>query len=284
MKLAALFLLLPMLQHGDHEPLPVEKTLCTERVVAPMLPGPRRAPLIELTIGGKPYQFLLDTGATGGRIDPTIVERLGLKPVGEVRAGDPSGKNTRQVKIYRIPEITIGTAHFYGVSMFADAGPQSKMKLSDGVIGYGVFQELLLTLDYPNKQVILERGSLPASAMAYKTEHGIPTLPITAGKVTVVGHVDSGSDGGLAVPLKYKDRLPLAEPPKVIGHARTLFNSMDIYGAKLSEPVTIGGMPVEVPLIELNDLLPFGNIGGKVLQKFKVVIDQKNKRIQFVKP
>ena len=279
-----LLLSLPAFQHHEMEPIPVERTVCTSKSILPILPGPRKAPLIELTIGGKPYHFLLDTGATGGRISPEIVATLGLKPVGEVTAGDPSGKNNRQVKIYRIPEIIAGNAHLYGVTMFADSGPAAGMKLAAGVIGYAVFKDLLLCLDYPAKRVTLENGSLPASALHYQTEHGIPTLPIKIGDVTVIGHVDSGADGGLSVPMKYQDQLPLAEKPRVIGHARTLFNAIDIYGAKVSQPITIGGMSVDVPLLEMNDLLPFGNIGGRVLSKYKVTIDQKHQRIQFVKP
>ena len=70
----------------------------------------------------------------------------------------------------------------------------------------------------------------------------------------------------------------------MLGHARTLFNEFTIYGAKVKGPVTIGGMPIEVPLIEMHDLFPFGNIGLRVLQNYRVTIDQKNRRIQFEKP
>jgi hypothetical protein len=239
--------------------------------------------MIELSIGGKPYHFLLDTGATGGRISPSVVATLGLKPVGEVRAGDPSGKNSKTVQIYKIPEITAGTAHFYGVQMFSDGGVNDK-SLADGVIGYAVFQDLLLTLDYPKRQVILERGKLPASAMNYTTEHGIPVLPIEVGSLKIDGHVDSGSDGGLYIPTKYKSKLNIDGEPKVLGHARTLFNEFDILGVKVKDPIKVGGMTINVPLIEMHDLFPIGNIGGRVLSQYRVTIDQKNRRIQFDSP
>lgn len=283
MIVATLASLLLAAQHRGYEPKPVDRIQFQGQTALPILPGPRKAPLIELKIGGKPYHFLLDTGATGGRIAPEIVESLGLKPEGEVRAGDPSGKNSRQVKIYRIPEIVAGTTHLYGVRMFS-VPTHTNNHLADGVIGYAVFQELLLSIDYAGKKVTLSKGVLPPSAIHYETEHGIPVLPIEIGNVKLIGHVDTGADGGLSVPMKYKDELPLAEPPKVIGHARTLFNSIDIYGAKVKGPVKIGGMTISVPMLELNEVLPFGNIGGRVLQQYVVTIDQRNRRIAFDRP
>jgi len=285
MILATLLSVVPFFQPIQEDPKPVERTECSSRVSLPMLPGHRSAPLIELSIGGKPYHFLLDTGAQGGRISPAIVESLGIQPIGEITAGDPSGKGERQVKIYSIPEIDAGSAKFYGVSMFADAGPQGgPAGLADGVISAGMFQDLLLTLDYPGKQVVFEPGSLPSSAISYSLMHGLPALPIQIGNVKLMGHVDSGSDGGLMVPLKYKSQLPLDGGAKVIGKARTLFNEITIYGAKVKGPITIGGMAINVPMIEMHDMFPVGNIGGKVLSQYKVTLDQKHKRIQFEKP
>lgn len=267
----------------NHDPIAVGRTEFHGEVRLPMLPSKRKAPLIELTIKGKKYHFLLDTGAQGSRVSPEVVAGLGLSPIGEVMAGDPSGKNSRSVKIYLVPKVSAGSADFYGVRMFADAGPThgGGAQLSDGVLSYAVFKDLLLVLDYRHKQVILKKGALPASSLNYGLEHGLPTLPIQIGNVTVTGHVDSGADGGLSIPLKYKDQLPLAEQPRVIGHGRTLFNSVDIYGAKVKGPVKIGGMPVGVSMIEMTSLFPFGNIGGRVLQNYTVTIDQRDHRIQF---
>src|ERR1041385_7205786 len=99
------FLLRPQ---SDDLPQVVDKVDCTSEVVLPFLESQRQAPCISLEIGGKSYKFALDTGAVGGRIAPEIVASLGLKPVGQVQAGDPSGKNTRTVDIYKIPEVKAG--------------------------------------------------------------------------------------------------------------------------------------------------------------------------------
>lgn len=274
---------------SDVDSKAVESVTSPAKAVLPMLKSARQAPCIELEIGGKKYRFALDTGAVSGRVSPDIVAALGLKPIGEVRAGDPSGKNSRTVKLYRIPEIKAGAVTLHGVRMFADDGVEAKIGPAylDGVIGYAVFHDLLLTLDYPHNQVILTKGDMPkpeaAKAIHYKTEHGIPMLDVQIGDVKVDGHVDSGADGGLSIPSKYKDKLHMVGEPKLVGHARTLFNTMDIYSVTVKDPVKVGGQLMPTDKIELNDLLPFANIGGRLLHQFTVTIDQKQKLISFEK-
>lgn len=273
--------LLAVAQEQDEKP--VLKVDCPGEFKVPILPGPRKAPLIGVEIAGKKRHMLLDTGASGGRISNKIVEELGLRPVGQTVVGDPSGKNDRHANLYRIPETKIGGATVKGMLVFADdgVGPDG---LADGVLSYRVFQDLLLTIDYPGKQIVFGPGILPAGSPSYDLEHGIPVLTVTIGDAIVPCHLDSGSDGGLMVPTKFKGKMPLDGEPRVIGHARTLFNEIEILGVKVKGPVKFAGMDVTVPMVEMHDLFPFGNIGGRVLQQFAVSLDQRNHRVRFVKP
>jgi hypothetical protein len=266
---------------------PVQSISCPHQVTLPMLPTPRQSPMIELEINGRKYNFILDTGAVGGRIPLAIVKELGLKPVGKVLAGDPSGKNSREASVYRIPEIKAGGATLHGVRMMCDDGvvPPGVPTLREGVIGYAVFHDLLLTLDYPNKQVILVPGGMSADqakrAVPYTLEHGLPLLSVQVGSAKLTGHVDSGSDGGISIPSKFKSQLHLDGEPRMVGHAKTLFNSFDIFLAKVKDPIYVGGMKMPVDHIEMHDMFPFANIGGRLLKLFKVTIDQKKQRILF---
>jgi len=288
--IAALAFSLILCRQSQDLESPVDRVECPAEVVLPFQESQRQAPCINLEIGGKTYKFALDTGAVGGRISPEIVQSLGLKPIGQVQAGDPSGKNTRTVNIYRIPEIKAGGATLHGVRMFADDGVVSHdtKAFFDGVIGYAVFKDLLLTLDYPKRQVILDPGGMSDeqknNSIPYELENGIPFLQVQVGKVKVGAHVDSGSDGGLAIPAKFKSDLTLDGDPVKVGTARTLFNSVDIYLAKVKDEIKVGGLPMPLHAVELNDLFPTGNIGGRVLRNFKVVIDQKAHRILFDSP
>ena len=288
--IVALTLAISLLRQAADLPAPIDKLDCPKQVVLPMQDSARQAPVINLEIGGRTYRFALDTGAVGGRISEDVVKSLGLNPIGVVRAGDPSGKNTREVHIYKIPEIKAGDATLHGVRMFADSGvvPHDSKAYFDGVIGYAVFHDVLLTLDYPHKQVILTPGSMSSeelkSAIPYELEHGIPFLQVQVGKVKVGGHVDSGSDGALSIPAKFKPDLNIEGEPKLVGHARTLFNTVDIYSVKVKDPITVGGLKMPIDEVELNDLFPTANIGGRVLHKFVVTIDQKAQKIAFENP
>lgn len=280
--LATLAVLTLGLSQDDNEK-PILKVDCPQEIKVPILPGPRRAPLIEVEIGGKKRHMLLDTGASGGRISAKIVEELGLRPVGQTVVGDPSGKNERQTNLYRIPEAKIGGATFKGMLVFAEDGV-GPAGLADGVLSYRCFKDQLLTIDYPGRQIVFGPGMLPAGSAGYDVEHTIPLLHVTIGDAVVPCHLDSGSDGGMMVPTKFKDKMHIDGEPRVIGHARTLFNEIEILGVKVKDPVKFAGMELKIPIIEMHDLFPFGNIGGRVLQQFAVTIDQRNQRIRFVKP
>lgn len=266
----------------------VNRVDCPGRTVLPMLDGPGQAPLIELEIAGKKYKFALDTGSgSGGRVPEEIVSRLHLDVIGIARAGDPSGRNSRDIKLYRIPEVKAGGATLNGLRVMAesDAGPNRSPSGFDGIIGATAFEGLLLTLDYPHRQVILDPRGMTrdeiSRSLPYGLEHGLPILTITIGQVKVDGHVDSGSDGGLSIPAKFKDQLHLDGEPRIVGHLRTLFNETAIYSAKVKDPVAIGGMKLPIDQIEMHDLFPFGNIGGQVLRRYRITFDQKLKRILF---
>ncbi len=288
--IVALSLAFSLLAQNDGLGPPVDRIVCPREVVLPTIPSARQAPVINLEIGGKTYRFALDTGAVGGRISEEVVKSLGLKPVGIIQAGDPSGKHNRVVSIYKIPEIKAGDATLYGVRMMADSGvaPKGTAAYFDGVIGYAVFHDVLLTLDYPHSRVVLKPGGMSrdqlSASLPYELEHGIPFMQVQVGKVKVGGHVDSGSDGELSIPAKFKPDLNLQAAPVLVGHARTLFNTVDIYAAKVKDRILVGGLEMPIHQIELNDLFPFANIGGRLLRKFSVSIDQGRKRILFAAP
>src|SRR5439155_26218131 len=67
----------------------------------------------------------------------------------------------------------------------------------DGILGFALFTEYLLTLDYPAMQVRLARGALPPSnrtdILNVEIENRVPIIELAIGKVRVRAHVDSGN-------------------------------------------------------------------------------------------
>lgn len=255
-------------------------------VEVPMLAGEEVA--VEVRVNGKgPYRFLLDTGAAGGgRISESLADALSLKRVGQAISGDPMGKNRQTIDIVEADSLTIGDAAFsrvhLGVRDFGRPG-------FDGILGIGLFEEFLLTLDYPRQRVRIEKGNLPdadgKAVLAFENPRGIPQIRLKVGDQDVAVDVDSGNQKGeLVLPASYIGKVPLAKEPAVVGRGRTGYNEFEIKQAPLKGALQVGGQSVEQPLVDFVEGFPNGNFGHRFLQRFAVTIDQKNHRIRFQLP
>ena len=266
----------------------IERSDCPKIVTVPFTQGKHPGPIVEVQIGGKTRRMLMDTGAGACVVQQSLIDELGLKPFVETTARDPGGKNSMKVGLYRIPEIKIGGATFYGALAFVQPEASKKQVGSevvvDGVLSYGVFRDQLLVVDYPNKTMSFGPGELPSSAATFKLRSNTPEVDVAFGDVKVSCQVDTGAQGGLMVPLSFKNKLPLDSEPKVTGKTSTLFNTMEVWEAKLKGPVGLMGRKLEIPTVEMHEGFPIGNVGGKLLEKFKLTIDQKNKRIELADP
>jgi hypothetical protein len=71
-------------------------------------------PAIELMVNGRgPFLFAFDTGAEGGpRLDSSLMEKLGLKPSGQLRDGDPSGRSPGMAETVKLDSIEVGGIRF----------------------------------------------------------------------------------------------------------------------------------------------------------------------------
>jgi hypothetical protein len=245
-------------------------------------------PVFEVKVQGEgPYRFILDTGAAGtGRVSRELRETLGFEKVGEVLAGDPSGKNTQRRDMVRVDELAVGGVVFRDLDMLL-AGGQREDEGIDGVLGFALFSEALLTLDYPAKTLRLEKGALPPAdgkeILDLGLEHGIPSVRIDVAGVPVKADIDSGSMGWVMVPRKVADEVEFASEPLVIGRASTSFNSFDIKQGPLKGAVSVGSHRMENPPLDFAEIFPSANLGGQFLGHFAVTFDQKNRRVRFLR-
>jgi len=257
-----------------------------------MLPG--GDVLLEVRVDGKgPYHFLLDTGASGGgRINQPLVDSLGLKVVGQVLAGDSTGKNRQTLSIVRAPSVTVGAATFSDVNLIARdlAVASAGRNVSfDGVLGIELFQDYLLTLDFPARRVRIEKGDLPPAdgreILDFESWHGVARVQVKVGDLAVTTDVDSGNlHGGFVLPASYLGKVALEGEPKVVGRRRTGFNELEVKQATLKDPLQIGGLVLQHVTADFIDGLPHASFGQQLLARFAVTIDQKNRRIRFQMP
>jgi predicted aspartyl protease len=256
--------------------------LSGELVLVPMQLFGGRPQVEALVNGKKSYPFILDTAAARGRIPLQMVEELGLEPIGEAGVRSGVGEPVR-VKLYKLDTLKLEGVEIRNlVVVGADFGPQKDDLPS--ALPVSAFADVLLTLDYPGQQVVVQRGELPPAdgQTTFDYQGRLQSFPGTLGGVAVTFHPDSGSGGGISVSRELAAKLPLAAPPTPAGKARTINTEVEIFEAKLQGNAQWGKQVVEAPTLSILEGLREPLLGSDVLQHFSVALDQKNRRIRFV--
>lgn len=248
-------------------------------------------PAVEVMVNGKgPFIFAIDTGAQGSaRVDSSLVEKLELKPVGQIQAGDGSGLNTRMMDVIKLDSLAIGNLRFQNVEApTRNYNMRPDAPHVDGIIGFNLFSDYLLTLDFPAKRVRVERGELPKvdekEVLSYDAARGTPSIELSVGSIKVNARIDSGNmSGGVVVPESLAQQLQLSSEPKVVGKAKTVSNEFEIKEAALKGSLRLGRYEFNEPLITFAPIFRDANVGSKMLRDFALTFDQKNHRVRFIR-
>ncbi len=244
-------------------------------------------PFVQVLVNGQgPFTFGIDTG-TGGEaiLSSGLIQHLGLHASGETEVGDASRMNQRKVKVFQIDSLKVGTAEFRGVE--ATQYPGSMLEATDGILGFPLFREYLLTLDYPHQQLTLARGSLPPAngdqVLPFTMPDDVPVVELTVGAQRIDAHVDSRGRE-LSLPAKFAEKLKFVSDPVVLGHGHSVSNEFEIKGGQLESDIRLGGYVFPKPFIATNPLFPIANFGAVPMHNFVVTFDQKNQRVRFEGP
>lgn len=252
-------------------------------------------PVIEVKLNGQgPFALMIDTGAgMQADIDTSVAARLKLRPSGTAINGDPSEENDREVATTTIDSIAFAGEGREGRgvefrNVTAVVRPQritNDYPDVDGILGFALFTDYLLTLDYAAMQVRLARGELPAAngsdILAFEIENRIPVIEIAVGKLRMKAHIDSGNFvAGFILPQEIVEQLQLLSPPVTVGRARSVSNQIELKQAQLRDTVRIGRFAFPQPTITF-PALSDTNIGFKVLGEFALTFDQKNRRMKL---
>jgi predicted aspartyl protease len=248
--------------------------------------GPVGGP-IEVRLNGRgPYKFGLDTGQSMPLLlSPPLAERLSLPVVQQIPASDGNSAHAVTVDLVQVREVQLGRARVRdALGLVMDMSANARPDLQ-GTVGFPLFREFLLTLDYPNDRVIVLEGELPPAnqfdVLDYRLENELPVVPISIGGRAVSALLDSGSQAELLLPLKMAGELPLVDPPRPAGKMATLFAELDIYEARLAGDVRIGGHVIERPVLKFTEHFTDANLGRGVLHDFRVTFDQRHQRVRF---
>jgi hypothetical protein len=237
-----------------------------------------------------PYHFIIDTGSSATLLTPDLVKRYGGRPRTNQPAVRVLGANG-QVQLLNpvtLKRLQLGSARFEGVQALvydlADLSNHLGVRI-DGVLGFPLFRETLLTLDYLHPRVtITPYGApmaLPGVTIPFNNEQNTPLIPIQLGAESFIALVDSGSDAALS--LNTVGLHPAFQfGPRPGALVATLAGDRLRMIGRLTQPLTIGAYVIDDPIVDVTDEL--SSIGGGLLRNFTVTFDQKRNQVTFFRP
>ena len=238
-------------------------------------------PYVMVTVNGKgPYRFIIDTGTgTDAFVSPELADELHLPIAAEsVQLNDPSRQGGRRVPIVLVSTIRLAGVDFNVVrairhTVTGEAGS------CQGMLGFTLFHDYLLTLDFLNRQVLLTQGALTPdrekTVLPFRMPDGVPIATLKVNGRSVEAQFDSGG-GGLTLPVELAAHQKWDIAPVVFATGQTLSTRFDIKAAKLAGDVKVGKYTFTHPVVEIHPAFPLVNFGSPPMQSFAITFDQKN--------
>jgi hypothetical protein len=236
-----------------------------------------------------PYHFLIDTGATVTQVTPEFARRYAekdavLTDIPEVSVRSADGQVTHLAPTL-LSRLDLGAARFSEVpAVIYDCAPlTAKLGIKiDGVLGFPLFRETLLTLDYPRERVVLQPAATapaaPGTVVPFDNADKTPLIPVRLGDITLSVLIDSGSDAVFSLNPVGLD-LAFASGPTAGPTVSTITGDSPSKIGRLAGTLFIGDYAVPHPIVQLSDELP--SMGGGVLKYFSVSFDQAHDRATF---
>jgi len=245
---------------------------------------------------GKPCRFLIDTGSSATLVSPDVARRFALKqkknaPPAKARVRSANGGEI-ELEAVTLRRITLGDTIFHGVPAlvydFTDFSGQLGVPI-DGILGFPLFRETLLTLDYPGQRLVLAptpiapgaaKPALRAASLAFNNERNTPLIPVQMGAESFIVLIDSGSDGSLSLnPAGLHPRF--SHGPRMGTLISSLTGDRQQLTGRLAQDVLLGTHTIGQPIVDLTDQL--SSIGGELLRHFSVSFDQRHNLVTFVR-
>ena len=236
-----------------------------------------------------PYRFLIDTGSSVTLVTPALAKRYAGRDAPNpnsprVRVTGADG-NITELPRSSLRRIELGDARFDDVdALVYDCAPLSAhlgLRI-DGVLGFPLFRETLLTLDYPGQRVLLQPARnaplVPGTVIGFDDARKTPLINVRVGERSLVALIDSGSDAFFTLnPVGLVPRFAFG--PTVGATIGTIAGDRTQSIGRLGESLSLGDYVFHQPIVEMTDEL--SAIGGGMLKYFSVSFDQLHDRVTF---
>jgi Aspartyl protease/PDZ domain len=243
--------------------------------------------------------LVLDTGASGSVLDEARARAMGIREVGRQESHGAGGMQAGgvvdgvdvQLPGFQLFDQTMDTLSL--ASLSAQAG-----RPFDGILGHPVFERSVVEVDYPRRCLSLH----DAAEYRYTGQGSIVPIEfienhpyVRARAVLPDGRaidgrfvIDSGSSTGLILspgPAE-RERVLGALGKTLAVQAQGVGGANEVRVSRLAR-LELGGFALERPILVLQPAgsgrvsAPgtIGNIGGAILNRFKVIFDYRRKRM-----
>ncbi|MEI6860825.1 MAG: aspartyl protease family protein [Verrucomicrobiota bacterium] len=227
-----------------------------------------------------PWRFLVDTGSTVTLVSPEFAHAYaGDEPAADmatvrVRSADGGSAHLPGV---RVRSLALGAARFENVTAlvydFDELSAHYGLKI-DGLLGYTLFRDTVLTLDYPHAQLGLvpavSAPALPGRVLPLLGDWSRPVVAAQLGDRPLAVLLDTGSSGALRLnPGIFPPRL--AAPARPGATVATLTGDRQQEIGRLADDFVLGGRTFTRPVVELTDQP--AAVGSEVLRHFRITLD-----------
>jgi hypothetical protein len=245
--------------------------------------------------------FVLDTGADGTVIDAGRAKDLGLTGAGSLEARG-TGENTIEAQLIAKPPLRVAGLQMPLETMYAvdlrAIWPRGGRAM-EGILGHDVLSHFVVEIDYAASRVRLhdpERFTAPSGATAFPFtyEGNVPAIRMALelpGGRRVEGRmiVDTGNSGGVDLygPFVEQHGIRAAIGKTIEGPGGMGVGGVSKQDLGRAAAFHLGPFALKSPVITLSrdakgsaahpELA--GNLGGRVLRRFRVFVDYANDRI-----
>jgi predicted aspartyl protease len=225
--------------------------------------------------GHGPFHFMVDTGASGaGRVDVRLVEQLGLRVTGTTTNSDLV--STATITTVQLESLRIGALEQRDVEVLSrdyNVGVSADAQRLMGIIGRDFFPPgMLMTIDYGRRELTTSAGSLSESD-PHVTRYDQPfVVPMKLGEHETVGHVDTGSNTQMHLPMEWARRLGI-QSLQPAGEGRRANTVFKLFSAELPVPARIAGNSLAGIDALFSEQARQINIGAALFARQECVLD-----------
>jgi predicted aspartyl protease len=245
---------------------------------------------VKVAINGHgPFRMMVDTGASVTMITPAVAAAIneGVEDDEEAPVEAINGfGNESALSCVLLRTLEMNGAQFEGVRAGVVTGlaplAQASGQKVDGVIGFSLFSNVFVALDFPGRRLVLDAG-WPKNLAPIRAEldvheaHEVPFVTARLQGRNLDLMIDTGSNRGLLVTPEMAEPLTWKAEPRPGPLVSVIGQTAREYVGRAGGELHVEQVTQIEPIVAISDGEP--SLGVEFLQRFCVVFDQAHDKM-----